>query len=238
VVAANPARLLRPPQQEKPLPKRLNVDEAFHLVTAPGRQPEPETGEAKLAAARLRDTAMLELLYSSGLRVSELTGLDLEHLRADLGLLQVVHGKGGRDRLVPVGKKAWEALTAWLAARHLLLAPGGGQEQALFLNQRGGGRLTPRSVQRLVGMSREGLQVGRKVSPHTLRHAMATHLLEGGADLRSVQEMLGHKSLSTTQKYTHLLGDHLSRVYDKAHPRAQAASGPKEGEADTDGDQA
>lgn len=229
LVAANPAKLLRPPKPDRPLPKRLNVDEALHLVTAPGRGEEGRDEDAKAAAARLRDAAMLELTYSSGLRVSELTGLDLGHLRRDLGVAQVVRGKGWRDRLVPVGGKAWEAVRAWLEVRPSLLAKGREQEQALFVNQRGG-RITPRSVQRLVGTSRQGLQVGRKVSPHSLRHAMATHLLEGGADLRSVQEMLGHKSLSTTQKYTHLLGDHLSRVYDLAHPRAKAETGSEEGE--------
>lgn len=218
VVSANPARLVRTPKQEKPLPRRLSVDEAFHLVEGPARR-EPEAEDPKAEAARLRDWAMLELLYSSGLRVSELTGLDLAHLRLDLGLVQVKRGKGGRERLVPLGSKADEALKAWLQARPALLAADGAGEPALFLNQRGG-RLTPRSVQRLVDGQALGLSAGRKVGPHALRHAMATHLLEGGADLRSVQEMLGHRSLSTTQKYTHLTVDRLLKVYDKAHPRA------------------
>ncbi len=218
LVSANPARLVRTPRQDKPLPRRLSVDEAFHLVEGPSRR-EPPSEDAKAEAARLRDSAMLELLYSSGLRVSELTGLDVTHLRLDLGLVQVTKGKGGRERLVPLGSKADEALNAWLRARPALLAPERAEEPALFLNRRGG-RLTPRSVQRLVDGQALDLSVGRKVSPHALRHAMATHLLEGGADLRSVQEMLGHKSLSTTQKYTHLTVDKLLKVYDKAHPRA------------------
>jgi integrase/recombinase XerC len=232
LVAANPARLVRAPKQDKPLPRRLSVDEAFHLVEAPGRKrmgaagqeagqgAGEDAGEDPLAeAARLRDAAMLELMYSSGLRVSELTGLDVTHLRLDLGLVMVQRGKGGRDRLVPVGGKAQEAIVAWLKARPGLLKPGGAEESAMFLNLRGG-RITPRSVQRMVAGHALELSVGRKVSPHALRHAMATHLLEDGADLRSVQEMLGHKSLGTTQKYTHLTVERLLKVYDLAHPRA------------------
>lgn len=218
-VAANPARLVRPPKRGRHLPARLSVDEAFHLLEEPARQQEGRNLSAPQKAALLRDLAMLELLYSSGLRVSELTGLDSEHLRLDLGLLRVVSGKGGRERWVPVGRRAAEALGKYQEARPVLL--GDAQPQAaLFLNQRGG-RLHPRSVQRLVARVAGGLEAGRRLSPHALRHAMATHLLESGADLRSVQEMLGHKSLSTTQKYTHLAVDRLLRVYDQAHPRAQ-----------------
>jgi integrase/recombinase XerC len=233
LVAANPARLVRAPKQDQPLPRRLSVDEAFHLVEAPGRKRKGAAGmagdeagegareDSRAEAARLRDAAMLELMYSSGLRVSELTGLDLTDLRLDLGLVMVQRGKGGRDRLVPVGGKAQEAILAWLEARPGLLKPGaaGDEEPALFLNLRGG-RITPRSVQRMVAGHALELSVGRKVSPHALRHAMATHLLEDGADLRSVQEMLGHKSLGTTQKYTHLTVERLLKVYDQAHPRA------------------
>jgi integrase/recombinase XerC len=243
LVTANPARLVRAPKQDKPLPRRLSVDEAFHLVEAPGRQGEAggEAGEGaqedpRAGAARLRDAAMLELMYSSGLRVSELTGLDVIDLRLDLGLVQVQRGKGGRDRLVPVGGKAQEAINAWLAARPSLLKPAGAgddEEPALFLNLRGG-RITPRSVQRMVAGHALDLSVGRKVSPHVLRHAMATHLLEDGADLRSVQEMLGHKSLGTTQKYTHLTVERLLKVYDQAHPRAGRPLG--EGEDEHGGD--
>lgn len=224
-VAANPARLVRPPRQGRHLPVRLSVDEAFHLVQGPAREQGKALSPAQRAAG-LRDMAMLELLYSSGLRVSELTGLDAGHLRLDLGLVRVVSGKGGRERWVPVGSRAMEALKNYLAAR-AELAPQGMEQEALFLNQKGG-RMTPRSVQRLVARFAGELSAGRRLSPHALRHAMATHLLEGGADLRSVQEMLGHKSLSTTQKYTHLTVDHLLKVYDQAHPRAHETGGEED----------
>ena len=220
LVGKNPAELVKPPKEPKKLPRRLSVDEAFYLLDAevkpgPSRQPEE-----KREAAKARDLAMLELLYSSGLRVGELVGLDLDHLRLDLDLVRVVHAKGGRERIVPVGSKAKAALETWLAQRGELLAKGA-DEAALFLNMRGG-RLTSRSVERMLAKRLQSMDLGRSFGPHTLRHAMATHLLEGGGDLRSVQEMLGHKSLGTTQKYTHLTVDHLLKVYDKAHPRAAA----------------
>ncbi len=220
MISANPARLVRPPKPDRPLPRRLSVDEAFHLLERPAPPAlESKAEDAKAGAALLRDQALLELLYSSGLRVGEASALDLEHLRLDLGLVRVVRGKGGRDRVVPLGAQALAALQAWLAARPALLDPEAGAQPALFLNRRGG-RLTPRSMENLLAVRRGGLSGGRKVTPHSLRHAMATHLLEAGADLRSVQEMLGHKSLSTTQKYTHLTVDQLLKVYDQAHPRA------------------
>ncbi|MGD9124428.1 MAG: tyrosine recombinase XerC [Desulfarculaceae bacterium] len=228
----NPSALVRPPKQEQPLPPRLSVDEAFHLVEQPAGQADAGKKRDKQAAARSRDRAMLELLYSSGLRVSELVGLDLEHLRLDLGLVQVIKGKGGRERLVPVGAKAQAALEQWLQQRDALLAKDNPGQAALFLNQRGG-RLSVRSVQNLLQRLIPGLSISRKIGPHALRHAMATHLLEGGADLRSVQEMLGHKSLRTTQKYTHLTVDHLLKVYDQAHPRA-ATDDPDKGRQDDD----
>lgn len=229
LVPANPARLVRAPKLERKLPRRLSVDEAFHLVESPPPERRPYGAEDKSKAAKLRERATLELLYSSGLRVSELTGLDVGHLRLDLALVRVVRGKGGRERLVPVGGPAMRALAEYLAARPALLAEGRESEPALFLNRRGG-RYGPRSVQRMLEGHLAGLSVGRQASPHSLRHAMATHLLEGGADLRSVQEMLGHKSLSTTQKYTHLTVDHLLKVYDRAHPRATAPAGRNEDE--------
>lgn len=224
---ANPARLVRMPKAERPLPRRLSVDEAFHIVDSPAPEQGHKGAPEAIQAAALRDKAMLELLYSSGLRVSELTGLDLEHLRLDIDLVRVVHGKGGRERLVPVGGPAAQALTAYMEARPALLDPAGPAQPALFVNRRGG-RYSPRSVQRMLAGHLTGLSPGRKVSPHTLRHAMATHLLEGGADLRAVQEMLGHKSLATTQKYTHLAVDHLLKVYDRAHPGAVAPREPDE----------
>ena len=222
----DPSRLVRPPKQDKPLPKRLSVDEAFHIMET-GAAARPDKATPKQEAAAARDRAMLELLYSSGLRVGELVGLDLENLRLDLDLVQVKEGKGGKDRLVPVGKKAAQALKAYISFRPKLLSGKGTVQNALFVNHRGG-RLTPRSVQRLVEARGQGLSGGRKLGPHALRHAMATHLLEGGADLRSVQEMLGHKSLSTTQKYTELTLDHLLKIYDQAHPRAHGDTDEKE----------
>ncbi len=217
-LAQNPARLVAAGRQDRPLPTRLTVDEAFHLVEAPQRQ---GAGEKKGLARVLwqRDLSVLELLYSCGLRVSELSALDREHLRLDLDLVRVAHGKGDQERLVPLGSTAKKALQNWLGLRGELVRPGK-ESEALFLSRRGD-RLNTRAVQRLVERAAAGLAVGRKVGPHALRHAMATHLLEGGADLRSVQEMLGHRSLSTTQKYTHLTVDHLLKVYDRAHPRAQ-----------------
>lgn len=220
-IPANPAALVRSPKQERPLPTRLSVDEAFHLVESEPKRTgrKPYAGQARQEARDARDKAMLELLYSSGLRVSELVGLDIEHIRLDLDLVQVEHGKGDHSRLVPLGEKAALALKAYMGKRAELLPKEAGAEPALFLNTRGG-RLTTRSVQRMLDEHLKGMTMPRKIGPHALRHAMATHMLEAGADLRSVQEILGHKSLSTTQKYTHLTVDHLLKVYDKAHPRA------------------
>ncbi len=241
-LATDPSRLVQPPKQGKPLPRRLSVDEAFHLVEAERPARRPYGTEKRRQALELRDRALLELIYSSGLRVQEAAGLEVDDLRLDLGLVHVRRAKGSRERVVPVGGKAGEALAAYLAARKELLPKGGKAEkterrdggrdegQALFLNARGG-RLSTRSMQNLLAERLGGLSVGRKVSPHSLRHAMATHLLEGGADLRSVQEMLGHRSLSTTQKYTHLTIEHLMKVYDRAHPRAQEDTGPGKGPA-------
>jgi len=222
LVESNPARLAQPPKLEKKLPARLSVDEAFHLVDGPNRPRPGRRDDAKATARRLRDAAVLELLYSSGLRVGELAALDRPDLRLDLGVARVSQGKGGKERVVPVGAKAAQALERYLAARPALLAGSAGEAAALFLNNVGG-RLSVRGVQKIVAANQDGLAIGRRIGPHALRHAMATHLLEGGADLRSVQEMLGHASLSTTQKYLHLTMDHLLKVYDQAHPRAHGA---------------
>ena len=222
----DPSRLVQPPKQEKPLPRRLSVDEAFHLVEAKRPKRRGYGSEELRRALETRDRALLELVYSSGLRVQEARGLDLDDLRPDIGLAHIRRGKGFKERVVPMGEKAMQAIQAYLKWRpRMLPAEGPGRdEQALFLNARGK-RLTTRSMQNILAERLGGLSVGRQVSPHSLRHAMATHLLEGGADLRSVQEMLGHASLSTTQKYTHLTMDHLMKVYDKAHPRASEAEG-------------
>ena len=160
----------------------------------------------------MRDRAILELLYSSGLRVSELAGLLISNMNLDEAVV-LVRGKGKKERLVPVGRKAVEALRAYLPLRMGL----GSDETGVFLNARGG-RLTDRSVRRIVINYARKLALSGKVSPHTIRHTFATHLLHGGADLRVIQELLGHSSLSTTQKYTHLDIARLMDVYDKSHP--------------------
>jgi integrase/recombinase XerC len=170
-------------------------------------------GDDALAA---RDRAMFELFYSSGLRLSELTGLDLDDLNLQTGEAQVT-GKGRKTRIVPVGRQALDAVTAWLPQRLALARDG---SAALFVSQRGS-RLSPRSVQ--LRLNRWALQagLGQHVHPHMLRHAFATHVLQSSGDLRAVQEMLGHASISTTQVYTHLDWQHLAKVYDQAHPRAR-----------------
>jgi integrase/recombinase XerC len=166
----------------------------------------------------LRDRAILELLYASGLRVSELVGLDLRAMNFGEGMV-LVRGKGNRERIVPFGSKAKKALSEYLPAREKILKDSKKSSNALFLNLHGG-RLTPRSVDRLVKAYVRAMGPNVKVSPHSLRHAFASHLLTEGADLRAIQEMLGHKSLGTTQKYTQVSIKQLIDVYDKAHPKA------------------
>jgi integrase/recombinase XerC len=203
----NPARTLPAPTLPKKLPAVLTVDETFRLLDGAGTSPK----------SRLRDRALLELLYSSGLRVSELTGLNLEDL--DLkGEMVRVRGKGRKERIVPVGGKAVGALETYIEDEREAVAGAG--EEALFVNLRGT-RLTSRSVHRLLTALARRQGSAARVSPHALRHSFATHLLSGGADLRSIQEMLGHRSLSTTQRYTQVDMDRLSRIYDQAHPRSR-----------------
>lgn len=226
----NPGELVPTPKQEKPLPRRLSVDEAFHLVEAKRPRKRDYGGKKLREALELREKAILEIAYSSGLRVSELAGLDVDDVRLDISLIHIKRGKGGRERVVPLGGKASAAVTDWLKVRSRLELRGKGDD-AMFLN-REGVRLTTRSIQKMVDARLSGLKVGRSLSIHSLRHAMATHLLEGGADLRSVQQMLGHKSLSTTQKYTHLTVDHLLKTYDRAHPRAGSSGQGNGGEDD------
>jgi integrase/recombinase XerC len=203
-LARNPAELVATPKKEKRLPFHLNIDQVTALMGAP-----PVSG-----ALALRDRAALEILYSCGIRVSELTGMNVADLDLEGGLARVL-GKGGKERIVPVGSCAREAAAAYLAERGHP-AP----DAPLLLNARGG-RLTRRSIGRMVDAHMLLIATMRKVSPHTLRHTFATHLLEGGADLRAIQELLGHASLSTTQKYTHVSLDRLMEVYDKAHPKAR-----------------
>jgi integrase/recombinase XerC len=196
---------------EKTLPTTLTVDEAFRLMESPKHHSGKSSERSKEKG--LRDRAILELLYSSGLRVSELVGLNSNQLALDLGIVKVM-GKGRKERIVPVGGKAIDALKDYLKERGIVEG-----EDPLFINT-SGGRLTARSVGRLIKKYTRQSSVFRKVSPHSLRHTFATHLLDAGADIREIQEMLGHSSLSTTQRYTHLSMGKLMEVYDKAHPRS------------------
>lgn len=215
-LAQNPAAQLASPKTRRPLPTFLSVDAAKAVVEAPPSR----------TVEGIRDRAVFELLYGSGLRVSELTGLDLGSVDARDRTVTVV-GKGNKERVVPFGSHAAAALSAYLAVRAELAHPRTAflDPAALFVSVRGR-RLGPRAVQLLV--RRHGIAgAGRSdLHPHALRHTCATHLLDGGADLRAIQEMLGHSSLSTTQKYTHVSTAQLVRVYDAAHPLARKAVRP------------
>jgi len=209
---ANPARGVASPRRPKKLPEVLPEDEVAALVESP-----------RLAAPlELRDRGFLELLYASGLRVSELTALDVGDLDLAEGLVRVL-GKRRKERVVPVGAAAREAVRRWLDEGRPVLAAGPDHTRAaraLFLNYRGG-RLSQRSVARRLDRAVLASGLARHVHPHVLRHCFATHLLGNGADLRAIQELLGHASLSTTQRYTHLDWKRLAEVYDRAHPRAK-----------------
>jgi len=202
----NPAHTIHSPKVPKRIPKFLNVDEIFSLLDA------PHTQDFK----GYRDKAVLESLYSSGLRVSELVGLNLEDIDLNTRLVKV-KGKGNKERIVPIGKKAISCIETYLELRPSVSKKE--ESQAVFLNARGG-RLTVRSIQRIVDCAITQCGLSKEVTPHVLRHTFATHLLNSGADLRSIQELLGHTSLSTTQKYTHLNLDQLTKVYDQSHPKA------------------
>lgn len=207
-LAKDPLLLINAPKQEKPLPKFLTVDDTFHLLDS-----------IKLVTGLdQRDRAVLEMFYSTGVRVSELVGLNWADIDTQLGIIRVV-GKGSKERIVPVGKVALETLEVYGGAMRLQWQVACRGETPVFLNHRGR-RITTRSVARIVEkhLKLAGLEI--KMGPHGLRHSFATHLLNGGADLRTIQELLGHVSLSTTQRYTHLNLDQLTAVYDKAHPRA------------------
>ena len=201
LVEFNAARQVRSPRLPKRLPSFLPKDESKGLLDA----------EAERSEAGLRDHALLELLYATGLRVAECCGLDLDDVDRRRGAVRVM-GKGGKERVVPAGDAALQALGAWLAVR-------GEGRGALFTNLRGG-RLGTRSVLRIVKRRARAAGIDRRVTPHTLRHTFATHMLGEGADLRLLQELLGHSRLSTTQRYPHVSPEHLMKVYDSAHPRA------------------
>ena len=202
----NPVDAMRSPKAEKRLPQVLNERDTITLV---------ETDVSLNSRARLRDRAILEVLYSAGLRVSELTGLDWRDIDEELGLVMIRSGKGNKDRLVPIGEPAVDALRAWRAAMTETPSP----DRPVITNLRGS-RLTPRAVQKIVARRLVQAGIDTPISPHGLRHSFATHMLNAGADLRSIQEMLGHSSLTTTQRYTHVSVRHLKEVYRRAHPRA------------------
>jgi len=206
-VAENPADLLKTPRVSQPLRNYLSVDEIFHFLD----------GNRSDGVLGIRDMAMWEMGYGCGLRVSELVSLNLGSVDRDERRVRVV-GKGDKERILPVGRKAEKALEIYLGRRHELVSETR-DEPALFLNFRGG-RLSTRSVRRLLKehLIRAGLDTS--ITPHGLRHSFATHLLDSGADLRGIQELMGHASLSTTQRYTHVSADRLMDAYDQAHPRA------------------
>lgn len=204
LVSGDPTRAVQTPRPARRLPASLDADEAQRLVSMEAHGP-----------LGCRDRALLELLYSSGLRLAEIAALDIDDLDLAEGLVRVT-GKGSKTRIVPVGKAAREALGAWLKARIALVAH---EEKALFISRRGT-RLARRSIEARVSHWGRLSGLERRIHPHLLRHAFATHILESSGDLRAVQELLGHASIATTQVYTHLDFQHLARTYDHAHPRA------------------
>lgn len=212
-LSANPARGVATPKRGKRLPNFLHPDEAKDLIESP--KPSP---------LGLRDRAILETMYGTGIRVGELVALDIGDIERELGCIRAF-GKGSKERIVPIGSFALDAIDRYLqVGRPYLLMQRKGDgtgkdEEALFLN-RWGTRLSARGVERMVGRYITRLSVAKKVSPHTLRHSFATHLLDAGADLRVVQELLGHANVSTTQIYTHVTREKLRSVYNRAHPRA------------------
>jgi integrase/recombinase XerC len=218
----DPAVSLRSPRVDRRLPPTPGTDQVAAALdaanVAASAIPLPTTGtpDPTAAARAARDAALLEVLYATGVRVSELCGADVDDLDPGRGLLRVL-GKGGKQRTVPLGAPAVRALDAWMQLRPRLAGPAAGR--ALFVGDRGA-RIDPRVVRRTVHRALAGVPGAPDLGPHGLRHAMATHLLEGGADLRSVQEILGHASLATTQLYTHVSDERIRAAYRQAHPRA------------------
>jgi integrase/recombinase XerC len=217
ILTNNPARLVATPRREKRLPSVLTVDDAQRLMEAPGKR-KPED-----AHTVFRDRAVLETLYSTGIRAGELIGINRDDIDRH-GLLIRIRGKGRKERIVPVGIKALAAIDAYREQ-----SVKGAEAAALFTGP-SGKRLTARTVQRILENYRKQMGLSQKASPHTLRHSFATHMLESGADLRAIQELLGHASLSTTQRYTHLNLDSLMETYDKAHPKARKSGDRVQGQ--------
>ena len=223
LLTRNPLAGIKNPKQEKRQPRALNVDQAVSLMEA-AVAPDPEG---------LRDLALAELLYGSGLRISEALGLDVEDTNPADGYVRVM-GKGSKERLAPLSDAAMDRLARWLEQRNGLdPAPG---ERALFVGSRGGRRLDRRQAVRILVRLAKAAGLAPGVHPHMLRHSFATHLLQAGANLRDVQELLGHERVTTTQRYTHLDLDHIMRVYDKAHPRTGKGTGKGRKNNDEQGD--
>ena len=211
LAAHDPAAAVRPPTPPRRLPRALPVDDVLALIDAAGADDTPRA---------LRDRALLEFLYGTGARISEAVGLDVDDVNLSQGLVRL-HGKGGKDRVVPVGGYARAAVDGYLVRGRPALTSAGRGTPALFLNLQGG-RLSRQSAWTILRASAERAGVAVAIGPHTLRHSFATHLLDGGADVRVVQELLGHASVSTTQAYTLVTVDRLREVYATSHPRARA----------------
>lgn len=217
VTKGNVAAAVKPPKSPRNLPKAITVDQIEKLLAASG--PDPADADAMAAdPVRVRDRALLELLYATGARISELINLDLDDL-VDPTLVRLF-GKGSKERVVPVGGYAQKALDAYLVRTRPTLVTQGKGTPALFLNQRGG-RLSRQSAWQIISEAARVAEIPGEISPHTFRHSFATHLLEGGADVRVVQELLGHSSVATTQIYTLVTVDKLREIYGTAHPRAR-----------------
>ena len=217
ITDGDPSSIVKPPKLPKRLPKAITISEIEKLIEASGPDPKKlEDGEPDLA--RVRDRAILELLYATGARISELTALNLDDL-VDPTMVRLF-GKGSKERIVPVGSYAQSALEVYLVRARPVLVKKGKGTPAVFLNQRGG-RLSRQSAWQIISDAADAAKIPSEVSPHTLRHSFATHLLEGGADVRVVQELLGHSSVATTQIYTLVTVDALREVYATSHPRAR-----------------
>jgi integrase/recombinase XerC len=221
LVAHDPTTGISAPKSPRRLPSTLDIDQTQQLL-------EPAAATADDDFLALRDQAMMELFYSSGLRLAELIGLDVDTIDFEQGQVEVI-GKGNKTRIVPVGGVALRAIQAWLRVRDLAQPT----DRALFISRRGG-RIGPRSVQLRIARESQQRGVAQHVHPHMLRHSFASHLLESSGELRSVQELLGHANLSTTQIYTHLDFQHLSKIYDAAHPRAARKKSPSRPLDDSD----
>ena len=219
-ITVNPAEMVQAPKGEKHVPVTLSIDEMLSLLNI----------EAGRDAIDVRNGAIIELFYSSGIRLSELVGLNMDDIDMTQGLMRI-RGKGRKERIVPVGGYAIAVMKGYLERKHELVQvkKGYADTEPVFIN-RMGNRITARTVARILDKKVERAGLKRKISPHTLRHTFATHMMEAGADLRAIQEFLGHESLSTTQKYTSVSIGRLLEVYDKAHPKADVEKAAQESE--------